>query len=314
MALVVAMIFAALSILPILFCLKCDGTLGKNAPWVAIWTPMWLIDFVALALAALIFVDQQERVNEDGEPIEREHVPILSKVINAITTILFVLIQVFLFLKLDRYINWNWFAVFSPWLAYEAVQVFIILPVAFSSIPIPNFDAICFSVDDEESGESDLLMRRILMEKEFFDKHFMRATERKSLVGHLLRAWLAVFLALKLNGEVNFNWGLVLLPVWISFFSQYLFAYYFNVWGTSITESIDVTNVDSGSEHERHAKIAEAGQLFSASMIAVILTFAPAFMAILLVSRLEVQAFSNLLTVYFAQHSLLHFNMYTLFL
>lgn len=289
MALGVAMIFAALLILPILFSLKCDGTLGRKAPWVAIWTPMWLIDFVALSLAALIFVDQQERVDEDGEPIEREHVPMLSKVVNAVTTILFVLIQVFLFLKLDRYINWNWFAIFSPWLAYEAVQVFIILPVAFRSIPIPNFDAICFSVDDEESGESDLLMRRIMMEKQYFDKQFMRATEKKSLVGHLLRAWLAVFLALKLNADVNWNWGYVLFPAWISFFSQYLFAYYFNIWGTRIAESVDLTNVDSGSEHERHAKIAEANQLFSASLIAVLLTFAPAFMAILLVSRLEVR-------------------------
>ena len=292
MAVVVALIFAALLILPILFSLKCDGTLGRGAPWVAIWTPMWLIDLVALTLAALIFVDQQDRVNEDGEPIEREHVPILSKIINAVTTILFVLIQVFLFLKLDRYINWNWFAVFSPWLAYEAVQILIILPIALGSIPIPNFDAICFSVDDEENGESDLLMRKLTMEKEFFDKHFMRATERKSLVGHLLRGWLAVFLALKLNGQYDWNWGLVLLPAWVSFLTQYLFAYYFKAWGRSIAESVDPANVDSCSEHERNAKVAEAGQLFSASMIAVLLTFAPAFMAILLVSRLEVGASS----------------------
>jgi Transmembrane Fragile-X-F protein len=249
---------------------------------------MWLVDFVALIIASLLFVDQQEDVNEDGEPIERDETPLSTKLLHMTNTILFVLIQVFLFLKLDKYTNWNWFAVFSPWLAYEFVQVMMILPIAFGTTPPPNFETLSFNVDDEESGESDLLMKRSLLENEYFEKLFNRATERKALVGHLLRGWFAVFLALKLNGQVDWNWGLVFLPVWVSLLSQTLFAYYFRVWGISILETIDPRDLDAGSAMERNTKLVHGQQLLSASYIALFLTFVPAFMAILLVSRLQV--------------------------
>lgn len=257
---------------------------------------MWLVDLVALIIASLLFVDQQESVNDDGEPIERDETPLSTKLLHMTNTILFVLIQVFLFLKLDKYINWNWFAVFSPWLAYEFVQVTIIVPIAFGTIPTPNFETLSFNVDEEESGESDLLMKRSLLENEYFDKLFNRATERKSLVGHLLRGWFAIFLAVKLNGQVDWNWGLVFLPVWVSLLSQMLFAYYFRVWGISILETIDPRDVDAGSAMERHTKLIQGQQLLSASYIALFLTFVPSFMAILLVVRLQVTPFNFYLT------------------
>ena len=288
-ALLVALIFFSLLILPILFSLKCDGTLGRNAPWVAIWTPMWLFDMAALIIAVLLFMEQQEKTDENGEPIQIETTPMISKIINMATTLLFILTQIFLFMRLDRYTNWNWFAVFSPWLAYEAIQVLITIPTAFSPIPLPNFDALSLCAEDEETGENDMLMKKILLDNEYFEKVFTRATERKSFVGHLLRAWWAVFLALKLNGTVDWNWGLVLLPVWVSFLTQYLFAYFFRQWGHSVLDSVDVRDLEAGSEVERAAKIQQGQQLISASFIAVVLTFAPAFMAILLVSRLQVR-------------------------
>ena len=288
-ALIVALIFASLLVLPVLFSLKCDGTLGKNAPWVAIWTPMWLVDLCALMLATLLFVDQQEKVDENGDPIPHESTPLITKILNMTTTILFILIQVFLFMRLDGYINWNWFAIFSPWLAYEFVQVLMIVPVAFGPIPTPDLDSISLSIHDEETGESDFLMKRIMMENDYFEKLFTRATERKSFVGHVLRAWLAVFLALKLNGQMNVNWGLVLLPVWVSLLCQYLFAWHFKHWAKTVLDSIDPRNVDPGSEMERAAKTQQAQQLISAHFIAILLAAGPAFMAILLVSRLQVR-------------------------
>ena len=54
-------------------------------------------------------------------------------------------------------------------------------------------------------------------------------------------------------------------------------------------DSVDVRDLEAGSEVERAAKIQQGQQLISASFIAVVLTFAPAFMAILLVSRLQVR-------------------------
>lgn len=249
---------------------------------------MWLVDLLALIIASLLFVEQQDNVNEDGEPIERDETPLSKKLLHMLNTVLFVLIQVFLFLKLDKYIDWNWFAVFSPWLAYEVVQVMMIIPIAFGKIPTPNFETLSFNADEEESGESDLLMRRSLLENEYFEKLFTRATEQKALVGHLLRGWFAIFLAVKLNGQVNWNWGIVFVPVWVSLLSQILFAQYFHSWGMGILESIDPRDVDAGSAMERSTKLMQGQQLLSASYIALFLTAVPAFMAILLVSRLQV--------------------------
>lgn len=290
-AIFVALIFCSLLILPILFSLKCDGTLGKSAPWVAIWTPMWLVDIIAFIIAVLLFMDKQEKTNDDGDVIEHETTPMSVKLINMATTIFFILTQVFLFMRLDSYINWNWFAVFSPWLGYEALQVLITIPTAFSPIPLPNFDALSLCADEEDAGENDFLMKKIVLENEYFEKVFTRATERKSFVGHLLRAWLAVFLALKLNSTVDWNWGLVLLPVWVSFLTQYFFAYFFRSWGISVLDSVDLRDLESGCEVEKAAKIQQGQQLISASFIAVVLTLAPAFMAILLVSRLQVSRY-----------------------
>eukprot|EP01032_Pedospumella_encystans_P038857 gene38857-44046_t len=47
----IALVFAAILILPILFSLKSDGTLGNDAKWVAIWTPMWVVDLFQLVAA-----------------------------------------------------------------------------------------------------------------------------------------------------------------------------------------------------------------------------------------------------------------------
>jgi hypothetical protein len=134
-----------------------------------------------------------------------------------------------------------------------------------------------------------------MLENEYFEKLFTRATERKSFVGHVLRAWLAVFLALKLNGQMNVNWGLVLLPVWVSLLCQYLFAWHFKHWAKTVLDTIDPRNVDPGSEMERAAKTQQAQQLISAHFIAILLAAGPAFMAILLVSRLQVRTVLYLL-------------------
>lgn len=257
---------------------------------------MWLVDMMLIISTFLLFMDQQDKVNEDGDVIEHQDTtPMSLKLINMATAILFVLTQVFLFLRLDEYINWNWFAIFSPWLAYEALQVLTIIPAAFASIPLPNLDALSLSTEEEDIGENDFIMKKIGLEIEYFENVFTRETERKSLVGHLIRAWLAVFFALKLNGTVDWNWALVFLPAWVSFFTQYCFAYYFRSWGRRLLDSVDAMDLEAGCEAEKAAKTDQGKQLISAGFTAIVLTFAPAFITILLVCRLQVRDFFSII-------------------
>jgi hypothetical protein len=92
-------------------------------------------------------------------------------------------------MKLDNLIDWNWFAVFSPWLARECVLA--VRAVGVMVKPIPKLDP-----------------RSLL-------KATVKANAFREFVCHIVRAWLSVFIALKLNHQSDWNWGLVLLPVWV---------------------------------------------------------------------------------------------------
>jgi DnaJ domain len=75
-SLVLGVLFCFVLIFPILFSLKCDGTI-PNAPWLAIWTPMWFVDLL-LFMAACALCAHKEEVNEEEqkEPIEKVTSPL----------------------------------------------------------------------------------------------------------------------------------------------------------------------------------------------------------------------------------------------
>ncbi|KAJ1390912.1 hypothetical protein B484DRAFT_408882, partial [Ochromonadaceae sp. CCMP2298] len=50
--LMLGLAFASILLLPVLFCVKAEGDIG--APWVAIWTPMWVLDVCLLATTGAI--------------------------------------------------------------------------------------------------------------------------------------------------------------------------------------------------------------------------------------------------------------------
>ena len=170
----------ALLIQTILFAMKCDGSLEKSASWVLIWTPMWFVNLLLLILAVISFPDF---VNGKGESIELKDTPVLVKTFNVVHMVSFPLFQVFLFIKLDNVIDWNWFAVFSPLLFCEGVL--IVQCVRVNILPFLN------------------------------PEYHFKFDALNSCIIHVHIAWFAVFVALKLNHQNEWNWGFVLLPVWV---------------------------------------------------------------------------------------------------
>lgn len=164
----------------ILFSMKCDGLLEKSVSWMLVWTPMWFVDLLLLIIVAISF---PEFVNIEGESIELKSTPVFVKIFNAVHLASFVLFQVLLFLKLDTVIDWNWFFIFSPWLFYEGVLFVKYIYANF----VPTYESI-----------------------NYFDTESLR-----KCINHFLRAWLAVFIALKLNHQNEWSWGFILLPVWM---------------------------------------------------------------------------------------------------
>ena len=46
-------------------------------------------------------------------------IPMHVKIINLATVLVFILLQIFIMVRLDQYTLWNWFVVFIPWFLYE---------------------------------------------------------------------------------------------------------------------------------------------------------------------------------------------------
>lgn len=292
--------------LPILFSLKCDGTLGDNAPWVAIWSPMWLVDlFLIFSSVYIIFdnEDDKEELNEDGERIEKKEekdkIPMTEKLANLITTALFILIQIFVLIRMDGYTDWSWFAVFAPWFIYEFIVALVHLPTAFKVVPPPSYDNIQVDVEEGQNPEEEIFMVKIQKESEYFEKLMERQRAQKTIIVTGLRAWQAIFLAIELNGTENWNWGLVFLPIWIYIFVQYLYAVVFRVWGSSKLQGLDAEAIMSGGETDplKLAQFQQGNDLMSNSFFLCIAQAVPLFMAIMLVCRLEVSTYSTFLII-----------------
>lgn len=291
-------VFVSLFILPVLFSLKADGTLGKDAPWTAIWTPMWLFDlFILAASFSMILTSEVKETNEDGEEVVTEKIPLSERVSNVVLTSMFVLIQIFVTMKLDRSICWNWFAVFAPWFVYEAVALLnLFYPAFLKNLTPPTHENIQLNEEDG-NAEEELFRKKIEIEMEYFKEVMTQFQSRETMVEHLLRIWLAIFLAVKLNHSVQWDWGLVLLPMWVFFFYKFVMVYVIRHWAGSIQRehNIHPEQMEYETDPMKQVKYMQMEGLYSTSSSGCFSQCAPLFMALMLISRLDVSSFSTFL-------------------
>ncbi len=300
--------FAAVLLLPILFALKCDGTLGTEAPWVAIWSPMWFVDLFLLISAAAVVFDQGD-TDEENEENDEDHpegkkptnkIPIHEKIYQFVITILFLLIQIFILIRLDKYTDWAWFAVFSPWFIYEGINVFYHIHGAFFvKLTPPNAENAPFKAEEGAEGIEEQFMNKIKEDMKYFEAELEQDRCRKAVFGFTMRAWQAVFLALQLDHWVQWNWGLVFLPMWIYLFTQYIYVYIFQTWGAKKLEGLDIErimaqDVQDPSEISRYQ---QGTTLQSQASLVCWGQFVLIFMAIMLVCRLQEGTYSTFLII-----------------
>ena len=307
-ALLFLFIIFSLLVLPVLFSLKCDGL---NIPWTALWSPMWAVDILLLISIVAIFRMkskkskndedstslQEDIIDEENDDDEMDGPSFPEKVINAIVTTSFVLAQIFILMRLDENIQWNWFAVFAPWFAYEAINVISILiyGTAFSTISPPSqYDS---SINTDESGD-EFLMKKVTEEGEYFKRMITKSTDRKQIIVSILRAWLAIFLAVKSNHTVDWNWGLVLLPVWVYLFYSYIESYNYRQWGNQKIQENMISEEEISVDPLKQIKFQQGNELVGASQTSCLFTtLGPLLIAILLVCRLEVSSYSTFIII-----------------
>jgi hypothetical protein len=266
---------------------------------------MWNIDFMFIISAGLLFtVPSKGRgrrevasMDEDDEDSESIEVPFILKISTLIKTILFILIQVFILIKLDGDISWSWFVVFSPWILYEFVISVPLIPLAyFSRIPLYR---------DEESNENLLSKdyntsneeqynQNLKAENEYFEKILEKMRSRKTIIISSLRCWFAIFLALKLDSYILWDYGIVFLPIWLAFVIEYQFIQNLRSWSKSKAIGLDVDSIISGQDTDpSHVNsLRQSKELLATSNFSLLVLGVIVYVVVMEVIRLSIKHFS----------------------
>ncbi len=99
----------------VLICLRIDGDIDSS--WAAVWSPAWIINAFILFFSYLA-VSFGRRTPPEGLEAEFED-DFPERVISAIRSTLWALLQIFVTLRMDDTIEWNWALVFLPWMLLE---------------------------------------------------------------------------------------------------------------------------------------------------------------------------------------------------
>ena len=306
---IIFLILALFVLQPILICLKIDGDIDTS--WISIWFPLWIFDcFLIIDGFGSLLMPSEKEVDDEGNlppPISFEDR--LGAGCMLCLYFLFVIFQVLLTSKMDGSIKRDWFVVFVPWFLWEIGRiVWLVKSSCLTVIPYPDLLQADMTrggdeegAGDEEEGEgfNPEINNQVNLEKltKYYALLVTQEQEKRTLTICILRFWLAMFLAAKLDGSVDWNWGLVFFPVWLFLLFENCFACYFQVLGVSMTEGIDPAELQSNPNVEDHAKMFYSTNMAGScvqiccSQIGLILFF------VLLVCALQVTSISSFVII-----------------
>ena len=188
-----------------------------------------------------------------------------------------------------------------PWYIHDAFFVLATLSAAFFD-PVTPLEP--FTLDDtvEDGAREDVLMHRYILEQKHLQKVLGIKNARIEVVGSLLRVWFAAFLAWQLESDhFAYNWGFIFLPLWIYIAARLYYARHLSQFANELAEinveSISAENIEAKqAEHAIKQNLSES--VSSMSSTACMSQCGPIFLALLLISRLEVSSFSTFLVIF----------------
>ena len=258
LSLIFGIIFAGI-LQPILICLKVDGEL-PSATWFEVLIPLFLFDFFLIidGLGGLCMPNNTEADDDGNLPEQITPVDRVKAFLMLSIYILLVVFQVNLASKLDDNSAdspWTWNTVFIPWYLWEALRVgWLVQETCFTTIERPELLG-----GDEEEGEdagagvnNEINMQKLVI---YYSQLGQQKLGNWTIRVCVLRFCFAIFLAAKLDGNVDWNWGLVMLPVWIFLLFQGVFACYFKIDGDMMMDGIDPQTLEINPNVEDHAKV-----------------------------------------------------------
>jgi hypothetical protein len=304
--LLIFLLFVLLFIFPILIALKCDNRISGS--WIAVWIPAWTVDLIFIISAISLFTVPskgtrrsrgsmtENMMDDDDEDSDTIEVPFIVKISTFIRTVLFVLIQVFILIRLDEDIKWSWFIVFTPWILYEFLISSPLVPLAFfSRIPLnPDEESNVLLSKDYSNTNEDQYNQNLKAENEYFDKIVEKMRARKTILISGCRCWFSLFLALQLDNDVAWDWGLVFLPVWIAFIVEFQFIQSLRSWSKAKSVGLDIDGIVAGEDTDpAHVnQYRQSKELLASSNFSIIMLSVVVYMVVLEVIRISIKHFS----------------------
>ena len=302
LSMIFGIIFAGI-LQPILICLKIDGDL--TATWAEVLIPLFIFDFFMIVdgFGGLCMPNSTE-VDDDGNlPDQITCTDRVKASLQLIIYILFVAFQALLVQKMDGNADsMNWNVVFLPWYLWESTRiVWLVQESCFTTIERPELIMVDGAQAEEEEGEAggagvnnEINMQRLVM---YYNQLGQQKLGNWTIVVCVLRLWFALFLAAKLSGLADWNWGLVMLPMWMFLLLEGCFACYFKIHGDMMMDGIDPEGLQYNPNPEDHAKVMYGHSMNGSCLQICACGCNYTVMAILLVCALQVTTISTFLVV-----------------
>jgi hypothetical protein len=220
------LVFVAVVILiqPILICLQLDGKFGMYSKWTAVLTPLWIWNtFVMFYFTRVILMGEIPKPDHIPEADWKDPLPMHERIIKLLRFLLFFAFEVQLALHLDGVNKYSWSIVLLPLFFLEASTMFKKFPE--SRVTIVTVEEIQSSMGKQISELSEA-------ERENIEKHYILVSSRTSaefdmaqnhvsgakreVMKIMFRVLFMVFVLLKLDDGLNWNWWLIFSPFFVT--------------------------------------------------------------------------------------------------
>eukprot|EP00752_Nemacystus_decipiens_P012075 g10705.t2 len=166
---------------PILFSLRVDGTTSMS--WAVVWIPLWIADGIGLLFFLFLVSWGRIKAPSGWQGEWRDPYPLSMRLLALVKWCLLVFFQVFLIRRLDGHNSRSWEEVLAPLMAWVCLRFL---------------------------GE---LFRISLQKKRLLTGRVVAAVK---VTGEATMLFLQVlFLMWRLDGKVDWNWWVVLVPLWL---------------------------------------------------------------------------------------------------
>mmetsp|Transcript_9085 Transcript_9085/g.12595 ORF Transcript_9085/g.12595 Transcript_9085/m.12595 type:complete len:624 (-) Transcript_9085:157-2028(-) len=224
------LIFVAIAViiflLPVLVCLMVDGHLGPGATWTSVLTPLWIWDaFILFYHCRVIMMGPFKKPDNIPQEEWVDPLPMSKRFFSLCRFCLLVIFEVLVAFRLDYTIDWKWYIVFIPLYIWEFTTLYKKIPLAkMRIVTVEDLEkALGKPFADFSQSEKDLISRKYTVvpsttSPQFEAAHKVKTRARQDVIKLIFRVVFILFLILQLDTDMEWNWWVVFVPVWLMSF------------------------------------------------------------------------------------------------